>query len=343
VSGISFGTLPDGKRVSWDASSDLVMENDGGDYWKVTFRMYPGDELSYKFWSGYSSNQSTYQRAGWEGPVTAFNGTSSNTRTLVVGQGDTTIALQFYNSSADVHEQYWMPFDHMEDSLAVYFRVNMEQVTKSGIFDPDVNMVGVRGDSLTSAGILSWEETKVILSREIYSINDGALWSGVAYFPRTFLKPDSAIKFKYYIENGSGNGWESEVENRIITIAQSLITGNDTTIHWVYFNDNIPSTIKENLAELPKEVQLGQNYPNPFNPITHFPLKVAKTTHIKVSVYNLLGKEIRVLKNEKFSAGNHVIKWDGKNHFGVEQSSGIYFIKIFGNDFSLSKKALLVR
>jgi hypothetical protein len=75
----------------------------------------------------------------------------------------------------------------------------------------------------------------------------------------------------------------------------------------------------------PSTVQLFQNYPNPFNPTTVISWQLAVGSQVELTIYNLLGQEIRKLVNAKQPAGFHKIEWDGKDDDGREVSSGIYF------------------
>lgn len=76
-------------------------------------------------------------------------------------------------------------------------------------------------------------------------------------------------------------------------------------------------------TETPSEYFLSQNYPNPFNPVTNIRYQIANISLVTIKVYDILGKEIMTLVNEKQSSGNYEIKFDGSN-----LSSGIYFYKL---------------
>jgi hypothetical protein len=83
---------------------------------------------------------------------------------------------------------------------------------------------------------------------------------------------------------------------------------------------------------------LKQNYPNPFNPQTNIEFSIAKPGIVKILVYDVLGKEVGVLVNEFKNAGRHKIVFDGSNY-----SSGIYFYRIITNQYSQTKKLLLLK
>lgn len=87
--------------------------------------------------------------------------------------------------------------------------------------------------------------------------------------------------------------------------------------------------------------QLHQNYPNPFNPQTHFNFELPDDSHVRVIIYDLLGSQIKMLLNEKQSAGMYHMTWDGKDSKGQRVSSGIYFCSVkVGDDVRVSKMVL---
>ncbi|MCL5030085.1 MAG: SpaA isopeptide-forming pilin-related protein [Bacteroidetes bacterium] len=91
-------------------------------------------------------------------------------------------------------------------------------------------------------------------------------------------------------------------------------------------------------TEIPTKYQLNQNYPNPFNPTTTIRYDLPKAGFVKITVYNILGQEIRVLVNEEKNPGVYEIKFDAKY-----LASGIYFYTIRTGDFIQSKKMILLR
>jgi hypothetical protein len=87
--------------------------------------------------------------------------------------------------------------------------------------------------------------------------------------------------------------------------------------------------------------ELYQNYPNPFNNETIIRFKINNGSKIELSIYNILGEKIRILANEYFSEGNHEIKWNGKDEYGFNVSSGLYICKIIVNEKANYKKIIL--
>lgn len=89
---------------------------------------------------------------------------------------------------------------------------------------------------------------------------------------------------------------------------------------------------------LPKEFALHQNYPNPFNPSTTIKYSIPVDTQVKIAVYDMLGKEIATLVNERKDIGTYEAMWDAS---GVP--SGIYFCKIVTDQFQEVQKMTLLK
>jgi arabinogalactan endo-1,4-beta-galactosidase len=346
VFGISYDTLPDGKKVTWDADSEIIFENVGGDYWETTFQMYPEDELSFKFWTGFNQSQGTFQRLGWEGPIIPTGGFSGNRRVIVAGERDTVITIQYYNSTGESKIQYWQPYESKDDSIAIYFRVNMGKVMASGRFNPDVNgPVTVRGDAVASGGSLDWNVSKVYLQREACSVNNGSFWSGVCYIPESALKVGNMLEYKFFIENDSQNGWENNISNRYLSFSTSLVQNYcDTTVHWVYFDkSNSVTRVNHTDQETQFHFQLAQNYPNPFNNQTRIRYHIQSPTFVNLNVYDIQGKLIITLVKSNQPAGSYSIIWNAQHKDGTSLVSGIYFISLETDYGSEIRKTLLLK
>ena len=88
----------------------------------------------------------------------------------------------------------------------------------------------------------------------------------------------------------------------------------------------------------PVEFNLSQNYPNPFNPTTTIAYSLKSNGTVRLSVYDLMGKEVAVLVDEVQSAGHHEVQFDGANLTG-----GIYFYKLQTADEVITRKMTLVK
>ena len=88
----------------------------------------------------------------------------------------------------------------------------------------------------------------------------------------------------------------------------------------------------------PSEYILSQNYPNPFNPNTKINYILPQAGYVNLTVYDLLGKEVEVLKNEEQKAGKYEVNFRGRN-----LASGVYFFTLRVNDFIKTKKMVFMK
>ncbi len=99
------------------------------------------------------------------------------------------------------------------------------------------------------------------------------------------------------------------------------------------------------MTQIPEVFKLEQNYPNPFNPSTTIAYSIAGSmekgvwsTETKLVVYDILGREVSVLVNEKKAAGSYEVKFDGSG-----LSSGVYFYRLIAGSFVQTRKLLLMK
>jgi len=147
--------------------------------------------------------------------------------------------------------------------------------------------------------------------------------------------------------NASAGNWEST--NRNAGIFSLNITALAADSNNIYVGDNCGlvysgpfnsiSYIKNNNNnKIPSDYKLSQNYPNPFNPSTNIKFEIPKSSFVNLVVYDMLGREIAKLVNEKLNVGIYSVDWNGSNF-----SSGMYFYKLTSGDFSEVKKMVLIK
>jgi hypothetical protein len=97
------------------------------------------------------------------------------------------------------------------------------------------------------------------------------------------------------------------------------------------------TAVEDELAGVPLGLTLEQNYPNPFNPSTTIAYGLPVATEVKLGVYDVLGREVSVLVQEKRSAGVHKVTFEGRG-----LSSGVYFYRLTAGNFIQTRKLLLL-
>jgi hypothetical protein len=104
-----------------------------------------------------------------------------------------------------------------------------------------------------------------------------------------------------------------------------------------------PSDVTSNSDILPTRFALNQNYPNPFNPTTTIGLDLPVASHVKLTVYNVLGQQVNTLIDEELVAGSHTVEWDGTTDSGDAAATGVYFYRIDAGDFVETRKMMLLK
>ncbi len=94
---------------------------------------------------------------------------------------------------------------------------------------------------------------------------------------------------------------------------------------------------------LPSTFKLYSNYPNPFNPVTNIKYDLPSASHIQLAIFDLSGKKIKTLINDTQNAGYHSVTWNGIDRHGNSVASGIYIYKIMTEEFTESKKCMLIK
>jgi len=100
--------------------------------------------------------------------------------------------------------------------------------------------------------------------------------------------------------------------------------------------------------QLPAKTQLLPNYPNPFNPETWIPFELHQNTNISLTIFNLIGNQVRRIdlgytQLGKYASRDKAIYWDGKNDNGEKVASGTYFYTIHTNDYTQTKKMVILK
>ena len=96
--------------------------------------------------------------------------------------------------------------------------------------------------------------------------------------------------------------------------------------------------INFNSSEIPTSTQLFQNYPNPFNPTTKINFTINKNSFVRLSVFDLNGKEIQNLLSENLSGGDYYYSFNAQT-----LASGTYFYQLEANDVVISRRMVLLK
>jgi photosystem II stability/assembly factor-like uncharacterized protein len=97
-------------------------------------------------------------------------------------------------------------------------------------------------------------------------------------------------------------------------------------------------SIKSISTVIPSSYSLGQNYPNPFNSSSKFKFEISKLGKVKIVVYDIQGREVQTLVNERLNAGTYETTFDGSM-----LTSGVYFYKLNADGFAETRMMVLIK
>jgi photosystem II stability/assembly factor-like uncharacterized protein len=161
-------------------------------------------------------------------------------------------------------------------------------------------------------------------SGSAYSTDDGNNW----------IRADAALHGRTRFTSDTV-GWSAGV--------------NDTIYKWTGRLLVDPSTSVKQTDEVVQNFGLEQNYPNPFNPATKIQFALPVNATVSLKIYNLLGQEVATLVDESRQAGYHEMQWNGRNQYGSQVATGVYFYRIEAKPsdgaapFTSVKKMVLVK
>lgn len=145
--------------------------------------------------------------------------------------------------------------------------------------------------------------------------------------------PDSGGNGFYFTEQHLASGfgviyhWEEPGDYVFLT---GCIVAGDTF--------GIVVSVAEHEREVPHGIQLAQNYPNPFNPTTTIRFSLSTGSYVRLSIYDVLGREIAILLDEKKTVGEHKIVFDGSH-----LASGVYFVRLKSQSAFLLRKMIMAK
>ena len=175
-----------------------------------------------------------------------------------------------------------------------------------------------------------------------------------------FVIPTSGSLGEIKVANTVTNAWEEltfDFSSHIglteaigidqIVVFPDFNLGGRTQDNIIYF-DNISfysnSVGVDNRNEtFPQGFALEQNFPNPFNPVTSFRYDLPKDGLVKITVYDMMGREVKTLVNSSQTAGYKSIKWNAINDRNEPVSAGLYLYTIQAGEFRQTKKMVFLK
>ena len=115
---------------------------------------------------------------------------------------------------------------------------------------------------------------------------------------------------------------------------------NHSNILSVVFSDTSVYTIPRPMRALSTHHHLYPNYPNPFNPTTTIPFDILKESYVKIAIYDLLGREVRVLIDCNIAPGSYEVIWDGRDNEDQPVCCNVYLVRMVYGRFTQTRRIL---
>ena len=150
---------------------------------------------------------------------------------------------------------------------------------------------------------------------------------------------NSAGNLYALIDNGSGEDYLATIDT--LTGIPTLVTESPIAVHnlrAIAMISVLTSVETEQKKQLPTSFALLQNYPNPFNPTTTVGYQIPNQSYVTLKIFDVLGREVVVLVNEKKDAGRYSVQWNAS-----AMPSGIYFYRIQTGQFTETKRMILMK
>lgn len=170
-------------------------------------------------------------------------------------------------------------------------------------------------------GVSTWQ-TREVTPQTGY--NSGNLW---LHFGLGNASIVDSIKVEWI--NGLNHSFANVTHDRNITITEA----------------GIINALSMNSGTVPEKFTLHQNFPNPFNPITNIRFDIPQQGYVKMTVYDILGREVTNLIDQELQAGNYTVDWNASAY-----TSGVYFYRLdlnslkAGNESYIeTKKMILIK
>lgn len=227
-----------------------------------------------------------------------------------------------------------------------------------------------------SAVHVAWQDKRYGAEEIFYmhSIDGGLSWSGenrissnfgISWYPsisaaqnniHLVWQDNTSGNYEIYYDRSTDGGlnWNqiSQLTNDTAESLRPSIAILDSLVHvvWndkrdgnfeVYYKRNPtgnPIGINNISGIIPFAYSLSQNYPNPFNPVTNVKFSIVNTEDVKIVVYDIMGREVQTLVNEKLQPGTYETTLDGS-----ALNSGVYFYKLITHRYTETKKMILLK
>ncbi len=173
------------------------------------------------------------------------------------------------------------------------------------------------------------------------------VWDGSANSVQNFIN-QTGIRYDCLLNGGStASDYGVQYQKSTVIDQQGVIQFYDRTNKISAINSTIDGLLSttglEKKGAAVSSFELKANYPNPFNPKTEIPFSNDREQNIRLRIYDINGRLIRTLVAARFAPGNYSLSWYGKDDRGKAMGSGVYFVRLEGEQTQRMRRILLLK
>jgi hypothetical protein len=249
----------------------------------------------------------------------------------------------FYNSSGALTIRW---------RLATVVSINDNDVSGIDIFvrpviRSSVGYTSINGSAMSSTptnptGLAKTTTGYPISGGLVYAIDTAGIVAGYAITDATGSYTITGLAPSVYSMTMDCHDYMSMTASNVSPSYNIMGADVSATQNFLVISD-VTSVANEQNISLPLAFSLSQNYPNPFNPTTQIQFSLQQSDKISLTIYNLLGQKVATIAEGVYQAGSHIATWNGRNGQGIAVSSGVYFYRLSGSTFEITKKMLMLK
>ncbi len=198
----------------------------------------------------------------------------------------------------------------------------------------------------TNNGGTSWTAVEGNLS----GVNGPSVrWAEIFYISSTMQIMLSTSTGMYFtgVLNGGSTVWTQQAVSTIgnvVCVQTDFRPADNTLVVGTHGRGSFqtvitaPISVGQISSEVPSSYSLKQNYPNPFNSSSNLKFEIANLGVVKLVVYDILGKTVQTLVNERLQPGTYEVRFDGST-----LNSGVYFYRLQSGNYTETKRMLMIK
>ncbi|MGC9365319.1 MAG: T9SS type A sorting domain-containing protein [Fidelibacterota bacterium] len=235
----------------------------------------------------------------------------------------------------------WESFKIPEDVIDLYPR-------SIGFMDDDNGLISDRYGSVLKSidGGETWTQTNKPDTSSSSWVN------GVVWIPGTDIMVGLDDIGAFYTSD-LGETWTAIEAPTVDMSGDYYISGvfKDTEFGYIFtdagkvlrFKDQVPSKIDLSDTGVLDQYRLHQNFPNPFNPTTSISFQIPRQNHVKLVIYDILGREVISLMDKPLQQGNYSVVWNGMDKSGHNVSTGVYIYQLQADGVTKTRKMTFMK